>query len=293
MSSNMFEDVLTNASNMESEYVGPDYPYYKYVKTPSEIGMSSDGTLTQLGKDIDGLINYVELLVSGAGKASATGQPLGNKFFLKTGAKCNDTTATKTQDTTDGTTTTTDGTTTTTDGTTTTTDDTTTTTDGTTTTTTDTSTDQDRYIYISNVPAGNIPFISSGMGVNFSEFKGLIPGTISNLSAVNPTEIFQSFLAGSKPDCQPLTMETIDIYNNKSTETHFVTKIDIQNMDPCIFQDRTNPITGATCRETFTNLNQDNTCYTCYKIPQDPWSQMYFFLLGLLSVYILYRLLTK
>jgi len=274
----MFEDVLTDASNLESEYVGPEYPYYKYVKTPSEIGMSSNGTLTQIGKDIDGLINYVELLVSGSGKASATGQPLGNKFFLKTAAKCNDVTATKTQDTTDTTTTTTDGTTTTTDG----------------TKTTDTSTDQDRYIYISNVPAGNIPFISSGMGVNFSEFKGLIPGTISNLSAVNPMEIFQSFLAGSKPDCQPLTMETIDIYNNKSTETHFVTKIDIQNMDPCIFQDRTNPITGARCKETFTNLTLNNdTCYTCYKIPQDPWSQIYFLSLGLLTLYILYRFMKK
>ena len=71
-----------------------------------------------------------------------------------------------------------------------------------------------RYIYIDNVPAGNIPFISSGLGVNFSEFKGLIPGTISNLNAFNPMTMFQSFLSGSKPDCQELTMETIDIYNN-------------------------------------------------------------------------------
>ena len=33
-----------------------------------------------------------------------------------------------------------------------------------------------------------------------------------------------------------------------------MTLIDIQNMDPCIFQDKKNPITGAQCRETFTNL---------------------------------------
>ena len=58
----------------------------------------------------------------------------------------------------------------------------------------------DRYIYINNVPQGNIPFISSGVGVNFGEFKGLIPGTISNLNAFNPMLMFQSFLSGSKPD---------------------------------------------------------------------------------------------
>lgn len=245
--SNIFEEVLTNAKAMKEE----DYPYYKYIKTPSELGMSGDGSLTQLGKDIDGLINYVDLLVSGKGKASTTGQPLGNKFFLKTGGKCIDKTSGQ---------------------------------------------EVDRYIYIDNVPAGNIPLISSGLGVNFSEFKGLIPGTISNLNAFNPMTLFQSFLSGSKPDCQELTMETIDIYNNKSTESHFVTVVDITNMDPCIFSDKRNPITTQQCKETFTNIKStglDTQCYTCYKIPDDPIAQIYFASLGVLGVYILYRIMVK
>ena len=248
--SNMFQEVLTNAKAAEEKYIGPDYPYYKYIKTPSEIGMSGSGSLSQLGKDIDGLVSYVELLVSGGGKASATGKPLGNKFFLKTGGKCKDTFSQQ---------------------------------------------DVDRYIYINNVPTGNIPFLSSGMGVNFSEFKGLIPGTISNLNAFNPMEMFQSFLAGSKPDCQELKMETIDIYNNKSTESHFVTLIDIQNMDPCVFSDKTNPVTKTKCRETFTNLKQtgETECYTCYKIPKDPITQVYFASVGLLGILIFYKLLLK
>jgi len=246
MSNNMFQDVLTNAKSAEEKYIGPDYPYYKYINTPSEIGMSSKGDLKTLGKDVDGLVSYVELLVSGGGKASATGKPLGNKFFLKSGGKC-----------------------------------------------TDTKTEQevDRYIYINNVPSGNIPFISSGMGVNFSEFKGLIPGTISNLNAFNPMEMFQSFLAGSKPECQELTMETIDIYNNKSTESHFVTLVDIQNMDPCIFPNKKNPINGQKCTETFTNLTEP--CYTSYKIPNEPISKVYFASLGILGIYILYRIMEK
>jgi hypothetical protein len=247
MSNNIFQEVLTNAKATEEKYIGPDYPYYKYIKPPSEIGMSGKGSLSQLGKDIDGLVNYVELLVSGGGKASATGKPLGNKFFLKTGGKCRDK---------------------------------------------QTNQDVDRYIYINNVPAGNVPFISSGMGVNFSEFKGLIPGTISNLNAFNPMEMFQAFLSGSKPDCQDLKMETIDIYNNKSVESHFVTLIDIQNIDPCAFPDKKNPITNNKCRETFSNLNQEE-CYNCYKIPKDVISQIYFASLGILSVYILYGIMVK
>lgn len=186
----------------------PSYPYYKYVKSPSELGMSSQGSLSALGKDVAGLVSYVELLVSGKSKASATGQPLGDKFFLKSGASCVDPDGNK----------------------------------------------QDRYIYVDNVPAGNVPFISSGMGVNFSEFRGLIPGTISNLNAFNPAALFHAFSAGSSPDCQSLTMETIDTQNHKSTETHFVTLADIDNMDPCIFPDKKNPRTGQKCQESFASM---------------------------------------
>jgi hypothetical protein len=247
---NLFQEVLTNAKAAEEKYIGPDYPYYKYIRTPAEMGMSDEGSLKTLGKDIDGLKNYVELLVSGSGNASATGQPLGNKFFLKTGGKCTDKV---------------------------------------------TGQDVDRYIYINNVPAGNIPFISSGLGVNFTEFKGLIPGTISNLNAFNPMEMFQAFLSGSKPDCQEIKMETIDIYNNKSTESHFVTLVDIQNMDPCNFPDKTNPITNDKCRETFSNLKNtySTDCFKTFKIPDDTASQLYFGSLGLLATYILYRIMSK
>jgi hypothetical protein len=243
---NLFEEVLSNAKETEEKYIGPDYPYYKYIKTPSELGMSGEGSLTQLGHDIDGLINYVNLLVSGKGGASTTGQPLGNKMFLQTGGKCKDKA---------------------------------------------TGQDVDRYIYIDNVPAGNIPFISSGLGVNFSEFKGLIPGTISNLNAFNPMTMFQGFLEGAKPDCQELTMETIDIYNNRSTETHFVTLVDLKNMDPCIFPNKTNPYTdpATVCKETFSNM----TPYSTYKIPDDTMTKIYFASVGVLGVYIVYKLMAK
>ena len=239
----VFQEVLTDAKGVEEKLLGPDYPYYKNIKTPQEIGMSGKGSLTALGKDIDGLIQYVELLVSGNSKASTTGKPLGNKFFLQTGAKCVDT---KTNE------------------------------------------QKDRYIYINNVPVGNIPFISSGMGVNFSEFKGMIPGMMGNLNALNPFSIMQAFMTGTTPDCQEITMQTIDVNNNMSSETHFVTLVDINNMDPCLFPDNTNPITKEKCREAFTT-SDDMTP----KLPDDTIDQIYFASLAGVGIYILYKFMLK
>jgi hypothetical protein len=252
--SNLFQEVLTDARGVEERLLGPTYPYYKNIKTPSEIGMSDKGTLQQMGKDIDGLIQYVELLVTGNSAASTTGGPLGNKFFLKTGAKC--AAIDKCTDKNDE----------------------------------STCEQTDRFIYVDNVPAGNIPFISGGLGVNFSEFKGLIPGAMGNLNVLNPFAIMRAFLAGSTPPCQEITMETIDVNNNKSSESHYVTLADIQNMDPCIFPNRKNPVTGDSCRETFKTGVAANASPL---MSDDPIDQVYFASLAGLGVYILYRIMEK
>ena len=249
MSNNIFQEVLNNAQGVEAQLLGPTYPYYKNIKTPSQLGMSSRGTIQQMSQNIVGLTNYVEVLVSGTSSASATGGPLGNKFFLKTGGKCVDNSV-------------------------------------------DGSNNQvDRYIYVNNVPEGNIPFISSGLGVNFTEFRGLIPGAMSNLNVLNPFGLIQSFLAGSTPPCQELTMQTIDVNNNKSSETNFVTVVDIQNMDPCSFPNGINPITNVKCSESFTTGVSANAARV--DMPEDPLAQLYFASLGLVGVYILYRFMEK
>ena len=191
--SNLFQEVLVDAKGVEERLLGPTYSYSNNIKSPKQLKMSGKGTIQQMTKDVDGLIEYVSLLVTGKSKASKTGKPLGNKFFLKTGAKClaNDSCTDPN----------------------------------------DTSTCQsvDRYIYINNVPSGNIPFISSGAGMDFSEFKGLIPGAMSDLNVLNPFAIMRSFLSGSNPPCQQLTMQTIDNNNVKSSETNYVTLTDIAN----------------------------------------------------------------
>jgi hypothetical protein len=231
MSTNIFQSSLTNAGALQDELLGPTYPYYSNIKTPSQIGMSQTGTMTALGKNINGLIQYVELLVQGSSSASKTGQPLGNKFFLNTGGKCNDV-ATNTQ--------------------------------------------QDRYIYINNVPDGDIPFISSAMGQNFKDFRGLIPGIMSDLNVLNPFELTSAFMVGSNPDCKLINLQTIDNNNQQSSESHYLTLVDIQNQN---------------LTEGFTSGVADNA--EEIKLPNDPVAQLYFAGLAGLSMYVLYRLMNK
>lgn len=242
-------DFLTDINDAQQSLLGPDYPYWKNIKNPEQLGMSDKGSLEVMGKDVAGLISYVELLVTGKSKASATGNPLGNKFFLNTGASCLDSNTKK---------------------------------------------EVDRYIYINNVPKGNIPFISYGMGTNFKQFKGLIPGTMSSLNTLNPMTVIQGFAEGSMPECKKITLETIDNQNKKSKETHYITVSDLNVMDPCDFPDKKNPETKQKCKEIFTNMSDSEfRNEMTLELPKDPIVQIYFAGLGLLGIYIIYKIMEK
>ena len=173
---------LTQQQKDENSFSGPDYQYFKQVKTPSDMKMTSKGA--SLTTDFVGLIEYVKLLVTGDSKASVTGKPLGNKFFLKTMGNC---------------------------------------------TAVDTKEIVPRYLYFNNVPAGNIPLISGALGVNFKEFRGIVPGAISDLNNLNPASIYRSLTAGANPDCQNIALEVIDTNNKKSVESHYVGPIRQEN----------------------------------------------------------------
>lgn len=152
----------------------------------------------------------------------------------------------------------------------------------------------DRYIYISNVPNGDIPFISSGLGVNFSSMKGLIPGVMSDMNVLNPFAIMGSFMAGSKPDCQAITMQTID--NNNVVDngvTRFVALADISNINACDFPGRKNPVTNVNCVEAFDNKKKVPLDYGTLNMPDDPMVQLYFGCLGILGIYVLYKMIEK
>uniref|UniRef100_A0A6C0FAH1 Uncharacterized protein n=1 Tax=viral metagenome TaxID=1070528 RepID=A0A6C0FAH1_9ZZZZ len=234
-------EVTKDIAAAEEKFLGPTYPYYKKIRSPRSLGMGSQGSMPQLARNISGLINYVEVLVTGQGKGSTTGRPLGNKFFLKTAGTCKDVSSKKVVP---------------------------------------------RYVYISNIPSGNIPIVSSALGTNFSSFKGLVPGSMSNLNALNPMGFIAAFGAGAQPPCRALSMETVDNNDNRGRATHFVADSDINQLDPCLWGNGRNPVSGKRCRETFAMLPTEPEL----KLPKDPIVQLYFAIIGIGIIYLIYRI---
>lgn len=210
---------------------GPDnnYPYHKYIKSPSEMGSSSAGNLTALRKDIDALQSYSNVLMYGDTKAHVGGLPaLGNKYFMNTGGTCVAP-------------------------------------DGST---------QSRYVFINNIPNG-IPFLSNGRD---SDYKGLVPGILGNISYINPFKLFTAF--SKNTSCQQITMDTRDINNATSSETQYVLNDDITSYSPCWFPSKKNPVTNESCIEGMT-------------LPKDKGVQLYATGISVLGIYILYCLTQK
>jgi len=256
-----------------SSMLGPSYDYWKSIKQPDEMGMSPGFSLGALATNVDGLLSYVEVLISGTGNASVTGKPLGNKFFLKTTGQCSETTAEKWKKEQDE--------------------------DaawekayqevdnklGAKEITEDQATklknalnedkakrDEERskekkrverWIYVNNIPDGSIPFISSGAdGRGFQSLRGLIPGALGNLGALNPVQLFNGFTAGTYPDCAKITLETVDNNNAKSSETRHIAMIDMAQLNPCSFPGRYNPASGKSCQnrsEGFDEMKKEKT----------------------------------
>lgn len=79
---------LEELGKLEKKLLGNEYSYYTKIKTPEEMGMSSDGDLATIDADIKNLNSYVQLLINGGGDASKVSSVLGNKYFLRTGTKC-------------------------------------------------------------------------------------------------------------------------------------------------------------------------------------------------------------
>lgn len=209
-----YANANSNPQGVQDSLLGPSYSYKDQIRSPEELGMSDRGTMDALGNDITGLIGYVSVLVDGGGNASKPGGPLGNKFFMKTGAMCNDINTNK---------------------------------------------DVDRYIYVNNVPNPPLP--------------GLIKGVTTGLDTLNPFRIMGAFAEGTKPPCKEITMEVIDVNNQRSQETHFVTLSDINSL------------------EGFSNYNLQNSAPV--DLPKDIGIQLYYMTLSGLGLYLLYKLMNK
>jgi hypothetical protein len=147
-----------------------------------------------------------------------------------------------------------------------------------------------RYVYINNVPDGNIPFISSAMGETMSSFQGLVPGMLGNMAYINPAKIFNAF--APETTCQKIKMPIRDISNNTTEEERYVNDSDIKDYNPCWFSSKEiskkksikkNPVTNVVCSEGMATRT----------IQDDKMVQVYTASIYLLAAYLLFRLVRK
>ena len=86
-------------------------------------------------------------------------------------------------------------------------------------------------------------------------------------------------------------MEVIDDKNNKSTESKYVATVDIQDLDPCIFDNKKNPVSGKGCSEGYNNYSPYND--SRFRVPNDPLAHIYFASIGILLIYVLNKYIDK
>jgi len=277
--SGMFKEVEkeNGAASLQVKLMGPDYDYAKKTRSPTDLGMDSDGTWGQLGDNISGLLGYINHLVVGECSStgscvSTTGKPLGSKFFVDTPLKCKDKATRE---------------------------------------------NVKRSLYINNVPDGSIPFLSSFSNVYMPTFKGLLPGLMSNASQLNPMQILLAFVSGPSSTCQQITMETIDADDNRGVDTMYVLNKDIEAMNPAWFTIPGNPKPSSEQlkelepeeeeegegEEEFTLMNSNSSLLNSKtlnganidysKMPDDILIKFYYSCLGLLCLYFLFKVLMK
>jgi len=68
------------AGGTGTSVMGPSYSYVDNIQSPSALGVGSDGSMSQVARNIDGITTYVQYLISGPA--------MGNRFFVKTGGTC-------------------------------------------------------------------------------------------------------------------------------------------------------------------------------------------------------------
>ena len=272
----MFKDVEqeNGAANLKVKIMGPDYDYISKTKTTDQMGMSPEGTWGQLGTNISGLLGYIQHMVVGdclglGTCASTTGGPLGAKFFVDTPLKCTDkVTRTKVK----------------------------------------------RSLYINNVPDGSIPFVTNITGFTAPTFQGLLPGLMSNASQLNPMQLLLSFINTPGSTCQAITMETIDANDKRDRDTGYILNKDIESMNPAWFnlpghpkpsreelkeiepkekeeRDGFRSINSSSSITDSKTLNGANIDYS--KMPDDILIKFYYSCLGLLCLYLLFKILMK
>lgn len=81
LGSNPLWGKMSKKQDTSNDMLGPSYSYADNINGPSSMGVSSNGTFSQLGTNADAISYYVKALITGD-------PPLGNQFFVNTGGTC-------------------------------------------------------------------------------------------------------------------------------------------------------------------------------------------------------------
>lgn len=162
-----------------------------------------------------------------------------------------------------------------------------------------------RSIYVNNIPTGGI---GAAPGANVPEFRGLIPGMMSGMSALDPARMAESLSNASSPECISVTLNVTDDKGAIVPSTNYITISDAKYVDPCSFTDFANPVTNGVCAGkkppppptvagttvTGTPVKQGFTTRTDLlfsEISNDYVAQIFLSSVGILGIFILHLLL--
>lgn len=80
-SNSLWSDISNNPSSVSTDILGPDYSYSDNIPGPNSLGVSSDGSISQLTTNVEAALQYVKVMITGD-------PPLGNQYYVNTGGAC-------------------------------------------------------------------------------------------------------------------------------------------------------------------------------------------------------------
>lgn len=80
MSNPIWDDVASAPGKATESVMGPSYSYMEHIKSPSELGVGSRGTVGQIATNTSAIGSYIKYMISGPA--------LGNRYFVNTGGSC-------------------------------------------------------------------------------------------------------------------------------------------------------------------------------------------------------------
>ena len=269
---------------------GDNYSYIAATMGPSELGVGTDPQ--DIKTNINAIFDYTQLLINGDGPANrieatyGSNIPIGDRYLVNTGGQCkpviasvncqmNGTCEPRGPEV------------------------------GTDVETADGKIKVvPRSMVIDNIPEYDVPIppsIAAEAG-GVKRFDGIVPGILSDVMKLNPMGIMTSFLLPGYPDCIETRINSVTGKGANAyrlvPQTGFIITSEAQSLNPCIFTDNINPLTGERCPggevEGFSNINSKKFNEPKKIVmPNDKAVKLYMILISLLGSYLLYKLLFK